>query len=384
MNSRERLLTALQHREPDRVPIDLGGTDVSSICRGAYVNLMNWLGRDPGTIQLVNLIEQLPHLDEAFLDEVIHADVRQVREKGPSNWVLEIQDKGNYYEFENEFGILLRMPKEGGFYFDLVGYPLKELTREALDSFQWPDPTDPARWEGLDTETRALYENTEHGLVVGAIFGGGVFEFPQYLRGIDPFLTDLLLEPKLSDELMDRILEFLIEAFTCMLKEVGPYIQVITICDDLASQRGPLISPDLYRKRIKPRQAKLVSAIKAHTDAYVMYHACGATREFIPDLIEIGIDILNPVQVSAVGMGDTAALKRDFGQELTFWGGVCDNQRVLPFGTPEQVREETKRRLDDLAPGGGFVFSPIHNIQDDVPPENIMAMFEIAHEHGVY
>ena len=169
-----------------------------------------------------------------------------------------------------------------------------------------------------------------------------------------------------------------------MLQRVGPYIQVIMICDDIATQRGPMISPDLYRARIKPRQAKLIEVIKRHTDAYVMYHACGATKEFLPDFIDIGVDIFNPVQVGAVGMDDTASLKREFGRDLTFWGGACENQKILPFGTPDEVREETKRRIDDLAPGGGFVFSPVHNIQDGVPPENILAMFEVAHEYGVY
>jgi uroporphyrinogen decarboxylase len=115
-----------------------------------------------------------------------------------------------------------------------------------------------------------------------------------------------------------------------------------------------------------------------------MYHACGATKEFLPDFIDIGVDIFNPVQVGAIGMDDTASLKREFGGDLTFWGGACENQKILPFGTPDEVREETKRRIDDLAPGGGFVFSPVHNIQDGVPPENILAMFEVAHEYGVY
>jgi uroporphyrinogen decarboxylase len=384
MNRRERLLTALRHQEPDRVPIDLGGTDVSSICKGAYVDLMRWLGRDPEPVTITNLIEQLPALDEIFLDEDIRADVRQIKENAPSNWTLDIRSAGDYYEFENEFGIRLHMPKEAGHYFDLIYHPLEELTEETLRNFPWPDPTDPSRWAGVGERSKALYENTDYGLVVGAIFGGGPFEFSQYLRGMENFFIDLVLRPRLADALMERITEFLIQAFTCMLQEVGPYIQVIMICDDLANQQGPMISPAMYRARIKPLQASLIQAIKQHTDAYVMYHGCGATKEFLPDFIEIGVDIFNPVQVGSVGLGDTAALKREFGGDLIFWGGACENQQVLPFGTVQQVRDETKRRLDDLAPGGGFVFCPIHNIQDSVPPENIMAMFEVAHEFGVY
>ncbi len=384
MNSRERLITTLEHREPDRVPIDLGGTDVTSICRGAYLDLMRYLGREPGTLVIENLVEQLPALDPCFLDEVVHADTRQIREQGSCCWQLEIHDDGQYESYVNEWQIGLRRPKEGGHYFDLVEFPLKESTRAALDAFHWPDPADPARWAGLAGKARQLTEQTPYGLVIGCVFGGGVFEFPQYLRGMQAFLLDLVAEPGFADELMDRITETLISAYDHMLEQVGPFVQVVSICDDVATQNGPMISPTLYRKRIKPRQKRLVETIKKRTNAKIFYHGCGATRDFLPDLIDIGVDILNPVQVNARGMQDTAELKRTFGRDLTFWGGICDTQFILPFGTPEQVREETRRRLDDLMPGGGFVAAPIHNIQDGVPPQNIMAMFETIHEYGVY
>lgn len=384
MNSRERLLCALQHREPDRVPIDLGGTDVTSICRVAYSDLMRYLGRDQGEVEIINLVEQLPKLDESFLDEIIWCDTRQVRERGGSKWKLKIEDDGRYLNYINEWQIGLRMPKEGGHYFDLVGFPLKEPTLDALETFAWPETADPARWEGLDHESRWLFENTSYGLVVGCVFGGGIFEFPEYLRGMQSFLMDLVAEPAFADALMGRITDVMCEAYTHILDKVGPYIQVISVCDDLATQTGPMISPEVYRKRIKPLQKRLINSIKAKTDAFVMYHGCGSNREFLPDLIEIGVDIFNPVQVSARGMGDTKELKRTFGRELSFWGGVCDTQQILPFGTPEQVRDETRRRLDDLMPGGGFIAAPIHNIQDGVPPENIIAMYEIIHEYGVY
>jgi len=384
MNSRQRLITALAHREPDRVPIDLGGTDVTSICKGAYLDLMAYLGRDPGQVELVNLVEQLPRLDDAFLDEVIRSDTRQVREKGGSSWQLQIEDDGRYLNYTSEWQIGLRMPKENGHYFDLVGFPLKEPTQQTLESFAWPDPADPARWQNLDEETRRLYESTSYGLVIGCVFGGGVFEFPQYLRGMQTYLMDLVANPDFADALMERITEIMCEAYRQMLLKVGPYVQVVSVCDDLATQLGPMISPEIYRKRIKPLQKRLIEVVKAHSQAHVLYHGCGATRVFLPDLIEIGVDILNPVQVNARGLEDTAELKRTFGKELTFWGGVCDTQHVLPFGTPQEVREETRRRLDDLMPGGGFVAAPIHNIQDGVPPENIIAMYETIHEFGIY
>jgi uroporphyrinogen decarboxylase len=155
---------------------------------------------------------------------------------------------------------------------------------------------------------------------------------------------------------------------------VGEFVQIVEITDDLGMQQSPMISPDLYRRLIKPRQRRMCEFIKSKTDAYIYLHSCGSIAEFIPDFIDIGVDILNPIQVSAQGM-DTGKLKRMFGKDLVFWGGGCDTQRVLPFGSPEDVREEVKRRLDDLAPGGGFVFCQVHNIQANIQPQNIMAMY---------
>jgi uroporphyrinogen decarboxylase len=383
MNSRQRLITALNHQEPDRIPIDLGATDVSSICRGAYADLLTYLGWPAPKITIVNIVEQLPALDDAFLDTIVQADTRQVRERGPSNWQLKTFDDGNYIAFVNEWGIKMRMPKVDGHYFDLVEHPLKTPTLEALAEFPWPDPTDPTRWEGLREETRYLYENTDYALVVGCIFGGGVFEFPQYLRGMEDFMTDLVSAPRFAEALVERVAETLIAAYEAMLDQVGPYIQVITLCDDLSTQRGPFISPELYRRVFKGRQRRLIEAIKRKTNARIMMHSCGAVREFIPDLIEIGVDVLNPVQISAAGM-DAQALKKDFGADLAFWGGACNPQHTLPFGSPEDVRREVRRQIDVLAPGGGFVFAPVHNIQDGVSPANVLALFETAHENGTY
>jgi uroporphyrinogen decarboxylase len=328
-------------------------------------------------------VEQLPALDDAFLDTVVHADTRQIREGGSSRWQLELFDDGDYVAFVNEWGIKFHMPKQDGHYFDLVDYPLKDPSLDAIAEFPWPDPNDPARWEGLREHARDLYENTDYALVVGCIFGGGTFEFPQYLRGMEAFLSDLLLAPRFAEALTERITQMLIAAYEAMLDQVGPYVQVVTLCDDLSTQRGPFISPDLYRRFFKERQRRLIEAIKRKTDAKIMMHICGAARRFIPDLIEIGVDILNPVQVSAAGM-DVQALKRDFGADLSFWGGVCNPQHTLPFGSADDVRQEVRRYIDVLAPGGGFVFAPVHNIQDGVPPANVLALFETAHQVGVY
>ena len=182
---------------------------------------------------------------------------------------------------------------------------------------------------------------------------------------------------------MDKTTDIYIESCDHYLDHVGPYIQVFTFWDDVAGQNGWLIRPDLYRKMIKPKERRPVDAVKKKTKAKLFYHSCGATRELIPDLIDLGFDILNPVQVSAKGM-DTKKLKADFGRDIVFWGGGVDTQRVLPFGAPHEVADEVKRRIDDLAPGGGFVFAAVHNIQAFVPPENIVTAFDTALEYGQY
>jgi uroporphyrinogen decarboxylase len=194
---------------------------------------------------------------------------------------------------------------------------------------------------------------------------------------------DLLADRKLAEALMDRLTEAHIRRFRRYADTIGKYVQVIHVEDDLGMEDRPLLSPALYREAVRPYHARLYSYIKSHCDAYLMLHTDGAVRPLIPDFIEMGVDILNPVQVSAAGM-DPQQLKREFGDDIVFWGGGCDTQAVLPFGTPEDVREEVKRRIDHLAPGGGFVFTQIHNVQPHVPPENVVAMFEAAREYGRY
>jgi uroporphyrinogen decarboxylase len=202
------------------------------------------------------------------------------------------------------------------------------------------------------------------------------------VRGFDTFLEDLLINRGFAEELMDRILAIEIDIVSGFLNAVGPHIDIIAFKDDLAMQSGPIVSPALFREAIKPRMRKLIEAIRSRTQAKIWFHSCGSVYFAIPDLIELGIDVLNPVQVRAVGM-DTARLKREFGQHLAFWGGI-DTQHVLPFGTPEDVRREVRQRIQDLAPGGGYVLASVHNIEADVPGENIWAMVQAAHEYGRY
>jgi uroporphyrinogen decarboxylase len=214
--------------------------------------------------------------------------------------------------------------------------------------------------------------------------GGDILARPQWIRGYAESMLDLAANPDFAEAFLERLTEIAVRAWGHFLDEVGEYLDVAAFGDDLGIQDGPMISPAMYRRFVKPRHARIIETIRAGTKAKVFMHSCGAVGEFIPDMIEIGVDILNPIQVSAAGMGDTAELKRRYGQQLTFWGGACDSQRVLPFGTLTEVRQETRRRIAALAPGGGFVFAPIHNIQDDVSGEKTLALYRSALEVGRY
>ena len=382
MNPRERVMLALNHKEPDRIAIDLGGSICSSIHRKSYVELKKYLGMEVDEIKMADYVQQLPYLDEGLLER-FEVDFRMVQLPAATVPDLEIFEDGDYWAFIDRWGSKLHMPKDGGLYFDWVEFPIKETSMNALDRYQWPRPDPPAHIEQLQSQAKNLYENTDYALVGSGVIGGGIFEQPARTMGLENFLVALLTDPKFADRFMEQVTEIYIESCNTYLDQIGKYLQVFTYWDDVNSQDGWLISPDIYRKMIKPKQRRLVEAIKKKTDAKLYYHGCGAAFDLIPDLIEIGFDIINPVQVSAAGM-ETQVLKKTYGEDIVFWGGGIDTQKILPFGTPAEVAEEVKQRIDDLAPQGGFVFAAVHNIQADVPPENIVAAFETALEYGKY
>lgn len=381
MNPRERVMLALEHKEPDRIPIDLGATIVSSITKSSYVSLKKHLGVSIEEINILDYVQQLPYLDEALLQR-FDVDFRMLQLPPAVATGPDIFEEEDYYAFIDRWGSKLHMPKEGGYYFDWVDFPIKKFTLEALDQYTWPRPPSD-EYALLREQAKYLYENTDYALVGSALIGGGIFEQPARTIGMENFLMAIAAEPKFADRLMERITDIYIESCNNYLDEVGQYIQVFAYWDDVNTQNGWMINPDTYRKMIKPKQRRLVDAIKKKTDAKLFFHGCGATFDLIPDLIDLGFDILNPVQVSARGM-DTKRLKQMYGKEITFWGGGVDTQQVLPFGTTAEVIDEAKRRIDDLAPGGGFVFAAVHNIQPLVPPENIIALFDTASEYGKY
>ena len=375
MTPRERVRTTLAHREPDRVPLDLGSTGNTGITAIAYRKLLNHLGIEAEVV-VWDRMQQLAVPDERVLLR-LGIDTRGIWPGGPDNR-KDRELEGDSYE--DEWGVVRSRPT-GGFYYDLVRSPLAgDVTMADVRSFPWPDPEDPGRARGLREKAHAIHEHTPYALVVHA--ANGFITRSQYLRGFEDWFTDLIAQPDLIGYVMDHTLEFQIATAEAALKATGDFADVVMLGDDIGIQHGPMVSPAIYRKLIKPRQARLFARIHELTSAKLLYHTCGSVVDLVEDFIEIGVDVLNPVQVAADRM-DTAELKRRFGDRISFWGGI-DTQRVMPMGSPEDVRAEARRRIQDLAPGGGYVVDTVHNVQADVPPENICALYEEAARFGRY
>ncbi len=382
MNSRERVLLALEHQEADRVPIDLGGTVVTSIAISTYAALRDYLGLPNKPVRTLETVQQIAWMDEDILER-LGVDVIPVFANPPAGYLPVIMtEPDGAISFKDEFGATLRKPPSS-FYFDWQVFPLREPTLEALAHMPWPDAADPARYQGLRQQVLTLRSSTDRALFGMAPCGHDLFNQLLRVRGMEAGLIDLIANQEFVEAFFDRLTDTICTAQELFLNEVGDLIDVHFTADDISGQNGPLISPSLYRRLIKPRWARIIQTIKSKTHARIFYHSCGAVESFLPDLIEIGVDIINPVQVSAAGMG-TAGLKKKYGKHLSFWGGGCDTQHILNLGTPGQVREEVRQRIADLALGGGFIFNPVHNIQPLIPVENVAAMFQAAHDFGKY
>jgi len=301
MVSRERTKMALDHKEADRVPIDVGGTVVTSIHVDVYKALREYWKMEEKEIRTIDIVQQLATLDEDFLNR-IGCDFRPIVGNPPSTSEFKKQDEGDCWTFYDEWGAKLKMPKKGGLYFDYVEFPLKEPTIGALKKFKFPDPDDPAQVRGLKEKAKYLYENTGYALIGSCLFGGGIFEQAARIRGMENFLIDLVNNTEFADALMEEITQCYIQMYSNFLDEAGPYLSVVTYYDDVTGQNAPLISPHIYRKYIKPKQKRIVEVIKKKTSAKVFLHCCGAASFFISDFIEVGFDILNPIQVSASKM----------------------------------------------------------------------------------
>lgn len=400
MNHRDRVLATLRHEEPDRVPIDFGGTCDTTIVAVGYQDLRRRLGLDPTTTRVVDIYQQTAVIEEDVRQKLggdlvpVFDEPNEWREgtladgspaELPATFSPVLLEDGGRVVFDTVGNVVARMPR-GGLYFDPVYHPLADATsvRDIERHMDWivnydtPSHLDRS-FEETAINASSSRENTDYALV--GFFGGHILQAGQVMRGWEAFLMDLLVDQTLAHALMDKLVEAHISRFAHYAATVGQYIDVVLLEEDLGMQGGPLMSPSLYRKMLKPHQKKLFSFVKSNCDAYLLLHSDGAIAPLIPDLIEIGVDALNPVQVSAAGM-ETQWLKKQFGRDIAFWGAGCESQGILPFGTPQEVIDEVKRRIDDMAPGGGFVFGPIHNVQAGVPPENVVAMFETARAYG--
>lgn len=375
INSKTRLNLSLNHKEPDRVPIDLGSMTVSGIHIRAYSDLIKELKKKEN-IKIYDKYQQLAYVSESIIKElnidtipIIFDNLEEYVENNEEEIVLD------------DWGIKRKKPKNG-YYYDVIFFPLKDMDISQLKKINFLNILKKIDYKGAKLRNKSLKDNDK--AVIGQIWPGGVFSTAQLLRGFEQFLIDLYSNKLFAETLMGKLLEYNIEYADRLLKSFGDVLDVVKIADDLAMQNALFFPVEFYRKNIKDKHKKLIEFIKSKTNAKVLFHCCGAVKDYIPDLIEIGVDIIQPVQVSAKGMDDTKKLKKDFGKDIVFWGGVCDAQNILPRGNEKDIENEVKKRISDLAPGGGFIFSPIHNIQPGIPAKNIISMFNTVIKHGRY
>jgi uroporphyrinogen decarboxylase len=410
MTSRERIIAAIEHREPDKVPIDLGSTPSSGISVIGYNNLKKSLGITGGKTLVYDVVQQLAQPEDEILDlfNIDVIDVGRTFNTSDNDWHEikaadgstafypkwfnpELQKDGTWYAYDQNRELIAKMP-QGATFFDQTCYPwedgypsdFKQLP-EAMNKVLWANlahsPWDCAGdddfWERLRANSLKLREESDKALMV--VCGCNLFEWGTFLRKIDNFLMDLVLEPEKVEGLLDALMEVHLATLAKVCDAVGDVVDIIRFGDDLGMDSGPFMAPDTYRQLFKPRHTVLCDYVKKNSQMKTFLHSCGSIYRLLPDLIEAGYDVINPVQTNSVEM-DPATLKKEFGNDITFWGGGADTRTVLNGKTPQEVKDHVKERLEIFSPGGGFVFNTVHNIMPDVPPENIIAMFEAINE----
>jgi uroporphyrinogen decarboxylase len=403
---RERVLTAIDHHEPDRVPVDLGAMRSTGITAAAYGKLKRHLGLEAGHIDVYDAVQQLAQPEPAILDywDADVVDLGRVFLTEDADWKpftlpdgqtaripaflpIEPDGDGGWRARAADGTPIGAMPR-GAFYLSQTHFPLRDwngdpavldrlpelmgqVTWSALSCAPYHKPLTPAHLAEIRRRAGILRETTDYAVMIA--FGGNLLEWGQYLCSMEQFLVDLVESPAKAGALLDKLLEMHLANLDRILPAVDGLVDLIQMGDDFGSQNALQISPRLYRQVFKPRQKILYDKIKRESGLRVFLHSCGSIVDILPDLIEIGVEIVNPVQTSARGM-DPAWLKREFGRDLVFWGGGCDTQQVLPEATPEEIRDHVAERIQTFAPGGGFIFNQIHNIMPHVPPANIAAM----------
>ncbi len=377
MTSRERVLHAINHKEPDRVPFNLTLTaDIYDQLR-AYLGLPPDPGRSMGV--WTNVTPQLDLLD------AMQVDIYYTGLNKPANWKPPQRGDGLQYD---EWGIGRRRVDrpDGGYYFEMVHHPLADASLQDILEYSWPDPFDPGRVEGLRERISRIRRETDKAIMMK--FSNSIWEQSWWLRGLQPWMIDLSMNLPVAEAILDRVTEIAIHLARVGIEAVGDLVDIFRLSgEDLGTQLNPMISMRMYREIVKPRFERFWSFAKSHLleknpGIKMMLHSCGNVRPFIPDWIEMGLNILDPIQPRARGM-EPDGLKRDFGTQLAFHGGI-DLQHTLPFGTSEEVRAEVRRYIQSLAPGGGYIVSPAHNVQSDVPPANLVAIREAIEEYGWY
>lgn len=368
MNHRERVLKALSHCAVDRAPRDLGSSNVSSIHRYPYELLLEKLGIEDPEIRTMEKASQLVWPCEELL-EAFDIDTRGISLSGAKISKGKVINDNKYID---TFGTTFERP-ENGLYFDVTACPLEDAeTLEEVMEYQFPTLDELSSSDGVTERAKYLKEQTDYAIVGN--FGSLIFMKVQQIRGYTQTLVDMSIDKEIAEYLLDKVLDLRIQSADRLIDACGDALDIIEMADDIAGQNGQLISTEMYRELVKPRTAKLISHIKSRCNAKILYHSCGDVYHLIEDLIDAGIDALNPIQVSAGNMSDIQRLKKEFGDRISFWGGI-DSIGVLPTGTPEEVKNAVEQTVKVLGDSGGYVLCASHNIQPDVPIENILALY---------
>lgn len=414
MTSRERVILAINHKEADRSPIDLGSNPSAGISAIAHRNLMDYLGRKDAPTLIYDVVQQLAQPDMELLD-LLGVDVldigRSFNEK-PSDWTeIKMPNGGKAFypawfrpeknssgvwEARHQSGEVIAVMPESATFFDqtvfpfLEGYPdsrkaMDEALDEAMDKVLWSNlvhspwdhASEPDFYEQLRGRTLELRESTDKALMV--VVGSNLFEWGTFLRRMDNFLMDLYTQKEQVAVLVELLMERHMKTLAAVCESVGDIVDIIRFGDDLGMDSGPFMGIDVYRELFHAQRKQLCDYVHKNTGMKTFLHTCGSVYQYIPDLIESGIDIINPVQTNCLNM-EAEKLKSEFGNDMVFWGGGMEVRDIFKNGTPGQVKEEALRRMEILSPGGGFVFANIHNIMPDIPSQNIIAMFEAAKE----
>lgn len=414
MTSRERVRLAINHKEPDRVPIDFGAMRSTGIAAIAYNRLRNKLGITMGLARMYDFQQQLAYPEKEIRDlfHVDTIDAGQAFLKDEDEWQewalndgskclipkylnVEIDKEGSVL-LKNDENILLGKKPKTSLYVDQTYWVYRDLPaipdtfdEKDMERHLWAVPSPPWYLNIFDDNEyqlfidniKKLHEETEYAIVLSV--GCNLLETGTFLRGIENFLCDIYLDKNGTERLLDKLVEGYMELLDRVIKGVAKYVDLLQFGDDLGTQGGPFISPDVFKEIFKPRYKKMWDFVHDKSDCKIFLHSCGSVYELIPHLADAGLDVLNPVQTTTVNM-EPERLKKKFGKHITFWGGGCNTRDVLPSRSPKEVKEDVKRRIDIFSKGGGFVFNQIHNVLADVPPENVIAMFEAAYEYGGY